>query len=151
MKELVSQEAINYALEYVDEDFKAKFQNIATKLSVKLSSPMEYYDTEDGRGRNKYRVYLSRNDKEGKISFVYHDSIWNHQNGKEPTLYDILVSVGRDGSDPTIEFENFRGFCEEFGYEQDSRKAYRIWLQANKQQQRIQSILDLDELEGFPQ
>lgn len=40
-----------------------------------------------------------------------------------PTAVDVVAAVVRDGSVP----DTFTEFCAEFGYDEDSRKAYRTW------------------------
>lgn len=47
--------------------------------------------------------------------------------GSKPEIYDVLASLTK--TDP----ETFENFCSEYGYDEDSRKAYKVFLAVTKE------------------
>lgn len=62
-------------------------------------------------------------------------------------LYAVLCCIKTDGYINDI----FEDFCSEFGYNEDSRKDYELFLQCNKQAKKIRKIFSTQELECLPQ
>lgn len=91
---------------------------------------------EDGSNNyaNKYKVIIKRNNKQ--MTVIFTDSIYNCYNGKEPTVYDILSCLTK--YDPY----NFEDFCYEFGYDLNSRKAYKTYLAVQKEYDNIMRLFD---------
>ena len=57
-----------------------------------------------------------------------------------PTAYDILSGLG-------YEYESFEDFCNEFGYDTDSRSAERIYNDCNEQYLQLCSLYNEEEME----
>jgi len=67
--------------------------------------------------------------------------IHKNTNFKEPTLYDILTCLTK--YDPgTLE-----DFCSEFGYDEDSRKAYNTYTAVKEEYMNMCSLFNDEELE----
>jgi hypothetical protein len=43
--------------------------------------------------------------------------------------------------------ETFEDFCSSFGYDEDSRKAYKIWEACKKSGEKLQKLFSADEIE----
>ena len=82
-------------------------------------------DEERGKERNIYTCRFLRPNKSnphGKwFSVEFGQSEIATESGEAPTSYDVLSCLTK--SDPG----QYRDFCEEFGYDTDSRKAYETW------------------------
>jgi hypothetical protein len=65
---------------------------------------------------------------------------------KKGLLYSILCSIRCDFYCPVI----FEDFCGEYGYDEDSRKAYETWQNCLKQSQKIQSIFTEENADCLP-
>lgn len=72
-----------------------------------------------------YRIYLSYNGK--KCSFVYHDNYLN-----EVKKTDVIYCFCMDAR-AYLDSENFEDFCNNFGYDIDSRKALETYKACRKQ------------------
>ena len=142
---LVNEESVNKCLEYVSEG-KELFKDIikSLKVTTKLLDTNYFFD-DDKDIRNIYRVFITRKGK--TISFKFGDSIDATLKGEEPSLYDLLtiVSSEYDFNDST-----FEEFCDEFGYDIDSRKAEKIYKNWTKQNIKFKKIFQDSEIEVFP-
>lgn len=61
---------------------------------------------------------------------------------KTPTLYDILACLTK--SDPG----SFKDFCGDFGYEEDSRKAFDVYIAIQKEWEQVDNLFH-DVMEEF--
>ena len=119
-----------------------------TQQMDKLSSEIKVRFVDDGfKPRQVYRVFLRYNGK--NTSFLFGDSLQNGYDGimaadkpqeYKNTILDIIVS---DSYTP----EDFEDFCQEFGYEEDSRKAYTIFKKCVRQSEKIHKLFSDAELE----
>ena len=78
---------------------------------------------EDGSPRGiAYNVCIA---KEGRaaVSFDYWGSKNDMDKGNEPTAYDVLACLSGD----IYCAETFGEFCSDYGYDEDSRKAFATW------------------------
>lgn len=62
-------------------------------------------------------------------------------NGKEPNVYDVLDCLASDASGAD---ESFEGFCSNFGYDTDSRKAEKIYKACKHSGERLKKFLGDD-------
>jgi len=127
-----------------------------TQQMDKLSSEIKVRFVDDGfrpyfdeseEPRQVYRVFLRYNGK--NTSFLFGDSLQNGYDGimaadkpqeYKNTILDIIVS---ESNTP----EDFEDFCQEFGYEEDSRKAYTIFKKCVRQSEKIHKLFSDAELE----
>lgn len=82
----------------------------------------------DAKPRAKYFVYVTNSDNGAKTRFSFWDSLANTEKGvnvldDESTLEAFYCFV----SDALSGCNTFSDFCSEFGYDEDSRSAYRIY------------------------
>lgn len=65
--------------------------------------------------------YITLTGPGGHYTFDFWDSIHAGETGEEATEYDVLACLEWDC--PSV----FADFCADFGYDEDSRKAYKTW------------------------
>jgi hypothetical protein len=127
-----------------------------TQQMDKLSSEIKVRFVDDGfrpyfdeseEPRQVYRVFLRYNGN--STSFLFGDSLQNGYDGimaadkpqeYKNTILDIIVSE-------SIQLEDFKDFCESFGYDEDSRKAYKVYKKCIKQSEKIHKLFSDAELE----
>lgn len=78
----------------------------------------------------KFRICFSRNGKSWTLEFYQSIS----EGSKKPSIYDVLACVTK--YDPGT-FENF---CSDYGYDEDSRKAERIWKAVKKEFKNVERL-----------
>lgn len=61
--------------------------------------------------------------------------------GKKPGLYSVLASLTK--YDP----DTFDNFCSEYGYDKDSRSAYKTFLAVTEEYQNMETLFTSEELE----
>lgn len=83
---------------------------------------------------NQYKVIIKRNNKQMTITFT--DSIHNTIYGKEPTAYDILACLTKYNP------YSFEDFCLEYGYNEDSIKAYKTYQAVQKEYNNVIRLFD---------
>lgn len=131
--------------EYSEEPETLKEVMKVLKVGLKFLRFAPYFD-DDKQSRNIYSVCLFRTDKNSAVYFKFGDSIANAQEGKEPDVYSILACVGSDYWTP----DTFKEFCGEYGYNEDSRKAEKLFKVCRQQAEKIQSIFTEEEAQSLP-
>jgi len=149
------QQALDFLLK-TDTTFKADF----TEHGL-------HFDT-DKEARDIYKITLTRKDKK-PYTFRFGQSIVNsglinansktsvsfEQSGrymplkesdferkrKEPTAYDVLACLQK------YDVGTFSDFCSEFGYDEDSRKAEKIYFAVQKEYDSLSRLYSEQELE----
>jgi len=86
------------------------------KLSILRMSHGKHF-ADDKYERYIFKCRLSR----GRKSYTFHFGQSIAKGATEPTMYEVLSCLTKD--DPGT----FVNFCNEFGYDYDSRSAERIW------------------------
>lgn len=101
-------------------EYEINALRFAGKYNVKLRVlDYEYrpYFNDDKESRYVFKCKLIRNRK--SYTFTFGQSLYN--GSKEPTMYDILSCLQK------YDCGTFENFCDEFGYDTDSRKAERTY------------------------
>ncbi len=92
---------------------------------------------------DRYRVTLWRDGKPGRVSFDFWGSYRDHQTGnKELTAYDVLACISGDANTP----ETFEDFCDEYGYDEDSRRAFETFRRCNKLARKLRRLFTVSEI-----
>jgi len=97
---------------------------------------------------DRYRVTLWRigwGGPGGTVSFDFWDSHKNASDGKALTAYEVLACISSDVHCP----ETFDDFCAEYGYEEDSRKAHKIFKRSSLFAGRLRAFFDDAEIESL--
>lgn len=109
--------------------------------SVNASIKMEYlehrpYFAGEKDSRDIYKVRIKRNGKQ--MTFTFGANL----NGDKPTAYNILACLTK--YDPGT----FEDFCSDYGYDEDSRKAERIYKAVCKEWINVERVFGdcLDDL-----
>jgi hypothetical protein len=112
----------------------------AKKYGVKLTvvGEPEYkrYFSDDKEQRFVFKLRLTRDGR--KYTFKFGQSIAS--GSEEPTLYDVLACLTK--YDP----EHFENFCSEYGYDTDSRKAYKTYLAVCREYEAVKRLFPEDEV-----
>lgn len=117
-------------------DYNGKMREILRNNEIKVKIIYltdSFVDWDKNNLHSQYKVILERGNK--KMKFDFWDSIYNTQNGKKPTVYDVIACL------EWYEIEDFENFCLEFGYDTDSIKALKIYLKCQKQQKELFEII----------
>lgn len=102
---------------------------------------------EDGREHmhgDRYRVTIRRKgERFNRLSFDFWDSLAAMQSGEALRAYSVLACISGDVYAP----ETFEDFCDEYGYDTDSRKALKTFRRLRKFADKLQSFFTTEELE----
>lgn len=129
MNNVTTKTAIN-TYEQTANDFAEQYN---LKLSIGEPTYKDHWN--DGQMRWVFPCKLSRNGK--SYSFKFGQSI---AAGKEkPNMYDILACMTK--YDP----ESFEFFCSNYGYDTDSRKAYKTYLSVCREYEGMCRLFDNSE------
>lgn len=108
--------------------------NFAKKHNITLTriGEPEYrkYFSDDKEYRFVFKMKLKRNKK--SYTFTFGQSIADKD--KTPTMYDILSCIEKYNP------ECFEDFCSEYGYDTDSRKAYKTYLAVCKEYNAVERL-----------
>ena len=124
---------------------------ISNRIKVRfVDDGFRPYFTQEDESRQVYKVYVSFNGK--KTMFTFGDSRANSNNAKNPEIFkeeykNIILDCIT--SDYYSECGNFDDFCSEFGYDSDSRKAYKSYKAVQRQSEKHHKVFsdpDIDQL-----
>ena len=90
----------------------------------------------DDHNYNHHIVYVTS--PTGKTSFDFWESI---AKGRTETREDVLSALSCFLSDAMAGGMSFAEFCSEFGYDEDSRKAYRTWIACRKANEKAERVI----------
>lgn len=85
-----------------------------------------------------YKVTLKRNNK--NMSYDYYASIIDTKKHNKPSNYDVVACL------EWYEIYDFEDFCLSFGYDTDSIKALKTYLDCQKQQKELFNIVTEKEI-----
>ena len=97
----------------------------------------------DGAGQEAR--FCEHVDHPKRITFDFWNSQHDMQEGKSPTVYDVLSCIGADVGLP----DAFEEYCREFGGDEDSRKALRTFARVDKLAKRLRAFFTEDEIEAL--
>ena len=137
---------------YTMKTTQPQMEKVSDKIQVRFVDDgfRPYFDSSE-ESRQVYKVYISYNGK--KTMFTFGDSIANSYDGKNPenneeeyqeyknTILDCVTM------DYHSECENFDDFCAEFGYESDSRKAYKTYKAVKRQSAKLHRVFTEADIE----
>lgn len=129
-----------------DKQAQAFLDKYGLKITITyLDNKSPNWD-EENSNHNHYRVTIRR-EKASKERFVFQfwDSIANSEKGEKPTAYDVLSCIASE----TTVYDSFEEFCDEFGYDHDSRKAEQSWKGYNKSSRKLNNFLTEEELDSL--
>lgn len=96
----------------------------------------------------KYFVYVTNSETGAKTRFTFWDSLANTEKGiKALDDYSTLNAFYYFVSDSLSGCDTFSDFCGEFGYDEDSRNAYRIYTACKRACKSWARVSGMDESE----
>lgn len=93
----------------------------------------------------RYRVSFIRDADGDRLSFPFWGSLADMKAGKSPTAYDVLSAISGDVQCS----DTFEGFCADFGYDTDSRRAYAAWERCAKFAEELREFFTEEEQEAL--
>lgn len=132
-----------------DEIFEAIKGSLEIDIKFLFHGKMQWDNPTNSDTRDVYLVTLK--DKNGrKCEILYGQCIAESSNQnskpkKKPTFADVLYSIERN--DP----ETFDDFCSNFGYDNDSIKDHKIYMEVQKQYQFMRSLPCIDKINDILQ
>jgi hypothetical protein len=121
-------------------DYEKQGRDFLTKTGVKMRVTYVNYGPHfagDKESRDRYRVTLSRNGKSMRIMFGQSLA----KGAVPPTAYDILSCIQK------YDVGSFENFCGDFGYDEDSRTAERVYKAVRKEYAGVQRIFSEEEID----
>lgn len=119
--------------------YEIQANEIANQLGIKLTVlDYKYKDHfNDGVVRCTFKLKLSR----GKRSYTFDFGQSIAKGSDFPTLYDVLACLQK------YDVGSFEDFCNEFGYDTDSRKALKTYKAVVKEYNAMSRLFTSEELE----
>ena len=128
--------------EFSAESFEDFLSKTDSKVSVKKEGcmPSPIFGNRDVNNHNKYRVFIEN--PNGKISFIFWDSIKNTEDGKKLEVNDALAAFGNDVS--AFESEpSYEGFKNSFGYDEtEDNLAQKAYNGCRKQMEKAKKLFN---------
>lgn len=104
---------------------------MTTYKNFKINARFQGFETnenwKDREERGKFWVYVTNMDTKEKARFTFWDSLRNTERGVVLDGDELLTAFYFFVSDAMAGAESFHDFCGDFGYNEDSRSAYRIY------------------------
>ena len=114
-------------------------RNAKATMEIKYKGKAINPDWKDDTERNYYSFEIRT--QKGTMSGTFWDSIHNTQRNNKPTEYDILACLTK--YDPGT----FEEFCSDYGYDEDSRTAEKIYIAVVREYKQLERIFTTEQLE----
>ena len=141
--------AITECIEYIDDKERhSTFKAWCSQATVTLGVPRDEERESTTNGKtwmvHTYVVTIEKNGE--RIAFEFHNSRNAYEKRERPNLYDILACVGSD----YYYADNFKEFCDEFGYNEDSRKDHKLFLACQSQAAKLRKVMIEEDARSMP-
>lgn len=114
-----------------------------------LGLSMPKWEDKKTQYHNHYYITINRKGTSlvKPLEFDFYDSLANTQKQyrQTPSAYDILSTVSSD----SYEYSSFKDFCDNLGYNEDSRKDYKTWEAVTEFAENINAFFKTDEIEAL--
>lgn len=114
-------------------------KNFLKSCNAKMSISFKRYGrhfADDKDFRNIYNIRIDRNGKTFK--FTFGDSVYNTNNGKRPTVYDVLACLQK------YEVGSLDDFINDFGYEvnnkEDLKRVNKLYKAVSREYEKVNRI-----------
>ena len=115
------------------------------KIVAKLQGAETNKAWNNNEPQNKYFVYVTNTENGEKTRFTFWDSIYNTQRGVVLDGDELLNAFYCFVSDACNSICSFSEFCSEFGYNDDSRSAERIFKACQRAYKSFSRVSGLDD------
>jgi hypothetical protein len=130
------------------EQYKYKHYTVTARFLKEVDHfPNEGVQTNGNH--NQFVVTVKNATTSIRRSFVFTGSVYDWQMGKNyMDTDDLKRALACLLEDSNVQGLSFSDFCDEYGYDTDSRKAYRIYEACKKQAVKV-SALGLDPVDDY--
>lgn len=128
--------------DFATTEFRFKNLLISARL---IKSGVEFPNSKDGGLHNRFDVSVINTESGDKTSFDFYGSTHDYNNAiTEIKGEDLLQAFECFVSDSIAGLESFEDFCDNFGYDNDSRAAERIYKECVKSSNKAKLVIDSD-------
>jgi hypothetical protein len=122
-----------------DKQAEKFLKDTKTTLTIERANPQ----TEPiWKGPHGYQYKVTLQNDRGKYTFDFWDSLAAKEEGRaKPSAYSVLACLDQ------LYADDFEDFCNEFGYDSDSRTAEKTYNAMLEQDRHLRKLFTLDELE----
>lgn len=113
-------------------------QQTGVKMKIEFSHYGRHFE-DDIHNRDIYNIAISRGKK--RFSFKFGASLSDSSLNVKPNEYDILACLEK------YYVGDFEDFCNSFGYDEDSRRAYKAYKAVCKEYSNVCKIWSDEEIE----
>ncbi len=99
----------------------------------------DFYFQEDKETRDIYTIVLKN--KLHRYRFNFGQSIAASEKGEQPTAYGVLACLTK------YEVSTFDDFCSDYGYDNDSRSAYKTYKAVKKEWENVKRLFTPEQIE----
>jgi hypothetical protein len=111
----------------------------STAFTATYKEHSTYFD-DDKTTRDIYTIVLKN--KQHRYRFLFGQSVSeSNYGGKPPSAYDVLSCLTK------YDIGSFEDFCGEFGYDLDSRKAYKTYKAVLKEWKNVERLFSSEQIE----
>lgn len=120
----------------IDDDDEPDLREVVDRLGITSSARFQGTHVEDKWEHNAWKVTL----RFGKRTLTA-DFKMGMGNQGEPPIPDVVAAIVRDADCGNYSLDEF---CSELGYEEDSRKAEKIWRQCKAMLPKVKKFFGAD-------
>jgi len=131
-----------FVRDFVYNEYEEQAETFLKETKTELRTFFNRYDKyfkEDEQRRNIYTCILSNH--KYSYTFEFGDSIQSTAKNKPLDRYSVLSCLNIDYS------EDFEDFCDNYGYEKDSRNAEKTYNAVKKESEALQQLFTEEQLE----
>ena len=146
----------NLGRQVAENEYEAQAQKFLQKHGLsfravrKEFSRMAPWESKDVSGiRHEYAVTIRRVEmgkgRKNSLDFSFWGSVFDAEQGKDITAYDVLACISSDQFCP----DTFGEFCREYGHDNDSIFAKELWKRAKKFAKKMNGFFSKEELDDL--
>lgn len=135
---------INVSEARTEQNYTKEASDLLQQMGVKFSARFIQYGAhfnDDKESRDIFRVSFSRGRNRFSLRFGQSLKDSDGGGGTPPTAYDVICCLQRS------DVGSFNDFCNEFGYDFDSRKAEKTYFAVVKEYNKVQRFFTQSEIE----
>jgi len=125
-------------------EYTTNAENLLKSMNVKFKTKFVKYDfyfDDDKERRDIFRVTFQRGKKRFSLNFGQSLNESTRTGDNPPTCYDVLSCITK------YDLGSFENFCNEFGYDTDSRKAEKTYKAVVKEYEKVCNFFSEQEIE----